>query len=113
MLKQFEQYLTDKDWHEVQAGIEVKLVAKDDGNETFILARSRNRQEKEKAIHERFIERMEAALHKLKSSIDSGRLKDITDAYRRLGRLQQRYWRAASAFEIQLHQFKIPSAKNA
>ena len=27
MLKQFERYLIDKDWHEVQEGVEVKLMA--------------------------------------------------------------------------------------
>jgi transposase len=112
MLKQFEQYLTDKDWHEVGAGVEVKLVTGDDSNETFILARSKDRQEKERAIHERFIERMEAALDKLKASIDSGRLKDLADAHRRLGRLQQRYWRAASAFEIRIAPIQNPVRKN-
>jgi len=40
MLRRFEQYLTEKDWHEVQAGVEVKLVPGPDGEETFVLARS-------------------------------------------------------------------------
>ena len=102
MLKRFEPYLTDKDWHEVQAGVEVKLVTTDNGQETFILARSRDRQEKEKAIHQRFLERMEGSLLKLQVSIDSGRLQNLADAYRRLGRLQQKYWRAAGAFEINI-----------
>jgi transposase len=43
MLRQFEQYLVEKDWQEVQAGVEVKLVPGPDGQETFILARSRDR----------------------------------------------------------------------
>jgi len=108
MLKQFEPYLTDKDWHEVQAGVEVKLATGNNNAETFIIARSKDRREKEKAIHQRFIERMETALDKIKVSIDSGRLKDLADAHRRLGRLQQRCWRAASAFEI--HIAPIPNA---
>ena len=70
----------------------------DNGNETFIIVRSRDRQEKENAIHQRFIERMDAALNKLAASIDSGRLKDLADAHRKLGHLQQRCWRAAGAF---------------
>jgi transposase len=111
MLKQFEQYLTDKDWHEVQAGVEVKLVTADNGSERFIIARSKDRQEKEKAIHQRFIEHMEASLGKLKSSIDSGRLKDPADAHRRLGRLQQRCWRAAGAFEIHIAPIQNPAGK--
>ena len=48
MLKQFEQHLIQKDWHEVQAGVEVKLVPGPDGAETFILARSADRREKER-----------------------------------------------------------------
>jgi transposase len=110
-LRQFEKYLTDKDWREVQAGVEVKLVAGDNGDETFILARSRDRQEKERAMHQRFIERMETALYKLKASTDSGRLKDMAEAHRRLGRLQQRYWRAASAFEIHIVPIQNPAGK--
>ena len=102
MLKRFEQHLTDKDWHAVQAGVEIKLVTGDNGPETFIIVRSRDRQEKEKAIHQRFRVRMETALNKFQASIDSGRLKDLADAHRRLGRLQQRCWRAAGAFEIHM-----------
>jgi hypothetical protein len=47
MLRQFERYLTDKDWQAVQAGVEVKLVPGPEGTETFILARSADRREKE------------------------------------------------------------------
>ena len=56
MLRQFEQHLTNKDWHEVQAGVEVKLVSGAGGDETFVLARSTDRREKEKAMHDRFLE---------------------------------------------------------
>ena len=59
-LRKFEAALVEqKDWSEVEAGVEVKLVPSPDGEETFILARSAERREKEKAIHERFIQRME------------------------------------------------------
>jgi transposase len=50
MLRQFEEYLTRKDWHEVQEGVEVQLVPGPDGTETFVSARSANRREKEKAM---------------------------------------------------------------
>ena len=100
MLRRFEQYLVDKDWQEVQAGVDVKLVPGPDGTETFILARSADRRKKEQAMHERFCDRMEAGLTKLRASIESGRLKDEGLAQRRLGRLQERYWRAAGAFEV-------------
>ncbi|MBE3098547.1 MAG: IS1634 family transposase [Planctomycetes bacterium] len=102
MLRQFEPYLVDKDWREVQAGVEVKLVPGPDGRETFILARSRDRREKERAMHERFVGRMEEGLKKLAASAASGRLKDAGEAHRRLGRLQERHWRAAGALEVSI-----------
>ena len=102
MLRQFERYLTDKEWHEVQAGIEVKLVPGPDGEETFILARSADRREKEHAMHQRFLDRMEQGLVKLHAAIEAGRVKEEGVAQRRLGRLQERYWRAASAFEVRI-----------
>ncbi|MBM3321621.1 MAG: IS1634 family transposase [Candidatus Eisenbacteria bacterium] len=50
------------DWKTVRAGIEVKLCAGPDGKETFLLCRSAERREKEKAMHERFAARIEAGL---------------------------------------------------
>ena len=113
MLRQFEQHLTDKDWHEVQAGVEVKLVPGPDGDETFILARSADRREKEKAMHERFVERLEEALRKMQSAAESGRLKDEAVANRRLGRLLGQYWRAAGAFEVKIERSRRRKASNA
>ena len=102
MLRRFEQYLTDRGWHEVRAGVQVKLVPGPEGDETFILARSADRQKKERAMHERFLERMEAGLVKLQASAECGRLKDVAIANQRLGRLKERYWRAASAFDVKI-----------
>ena len=102
MLRSFEQHLVDKDWCEVQAGVEVKLVPGPDGTETFILARSADRREKEKAMHERFVARLEAQLKKMKASAERGLLKDADQAQRRLGRVLERYWRAAKAFDVQI-----------
>ena len=109
MLRQFERYLTDKDWHEVQEGVQVKLVAAPEGDEVFILAHSTDRRQKEHAMHERFIDRMAAALQKLQESAASGRLKDLQLAHRRLGRIQQRYWRASSAFDVKIATIKNPT----
>jgi transposase len=102
MLRQFGRHLTEQDWHEVEAGVEVKLVEGPDGREVFVLARSKDRRQKEKAMHQRFLERMEAALQKMQQSAATGRLKDPALAQRRLGRLQQRYWRAARAFDVKI-----------
>ena len=111
MLRQFERHLTNKDWHEVQAGVEVKLVPGPDGTETFILARSHDRREKEKAMHERFIERMEVKLKRMQASAECGRLKDAGVANRRLGRLQGQYWRAAAAFDVKIEPIRRPTGK--
>jgi hypothetical protein len=109
LLRRFEQYLTDKDWHEVQAGVEVKLVPGPAGQETFILARSADRREKEKAMHQRFLERMEVQLQKLQAAAESGRLRDPSVAHQRLGRLKERYWRAAGAFEVRIQALAQPA----
>ncbi|MBM3749105.1 MAG: IS1634 family transposase [Acidobacteria bacterium] len=111
MLRQFEKYLVEKDWHEVQAGVEVKLVPGPDGQETFILARSRDRREKERAMHERFQGRMEDGLRKLAASAASGRLKDAGEAHQRLGRLRERYWRAGGALEVAIAPLEKPEGK--
>jgi transposase len=111
MLHQFERYLTDKDWHEVREGVEVKLVAGPEGNEVFILARSTERRQKEKAMHQRFISRMEVDLRKMQGSAARGHLKDSERAQRRLGRIQQRYWRASSAFDVKIATIKTPADK--
>jgi transposase len=102
MLRKFESALAEGDWHTVQEGVEVKRVAGPDGAEAFVLARSADRRDKEKAMHQRFVERLEAALDKLRVAAQSGRLRDPALANRRLGRLLQRYQRAAAAFEVKI-----------
>jgi hypothetical protein len=102
MLRQFERALLEGEWHTVQEGVEVKLVAGPQDAETFVLARSADRREKEQAMHQRFLERLEAGLHKLRIAADSGRLRDAAVANRRLGRLLQRYQRAAAAFDVKI-----------
>ena len=111
MLKQFERHLANKDWHDVQTGVEVKLVPGPDGHETFVLARSADRREKEKAMHERFLERFEAGLTKLQQVAEKGVLRDAAIAHQRLGRLKERYWRAAGAFEVKVTPIEKPTGK--
>jgi len=82
-----------------------------DGQETFILARSVDRREKERAMHERFIGRFEEGLKKLQAVAASGRLKDAGETYRRLGRLQERCWRASGAFEVSIAPLAEPEGK--
>jgi transposase len=100
MLRRFERQLLEGDWQTVQEGVEVQLVSSPEGSEVFVLARSADRREKEKAMHQRFRDRLETALHKLAAAAASGRLHDPALANQRLGRLLQRYARAAGAFEV-------------
>jgi len=107
MLKRFEAYLLDRDWSEVQEGIEVKLVNSPNGQETFVLCRSADRREKEKAIHERFSERIEAGLSKLDKELKRARKKrDRAVLERRIGRLLGKNSRAAGGFKIEVAEDK-------
>ena len=108
MLRQFEQHLTERDWTTAQEGVEVKLVPGPAGDETFILARSADRRAKELAMHERFTARIEEGLKKLQAAAVAGRLKDETVAGERLGRLKERNWRAAHAFDVTIKKLPQP-----
>jgi transposase len=111
MLRQFERHLTDKDWATVQAGVEVKLVPGPEGEETFVLARSADRREKERGMHERFTQRLQAGLERLQAAAQSGRLKDEGTARERLGRLKEQNWRASHVFDVTVQQLKPPEGK--
>ena len=98
MLRQFEQQLLKEDWKTIRDGLEVKLCNAPDGNETFILCRSRDRAEKEKAMHARFEARIEKGLLQIQESCLKRKNKPLTIA-RRLGRLLGKNSRAAGLFE--------------
>ena len=101
MLKKFEQELLKKDWEEVHPGVEVKKCVSPEGkDETFVLCRSEGRKDKETAILNRFIVRLETGLNNLKEQAEKGRLRDRQKADRRIGRLLERNSRAASLFDI-------------
>jgi len=96
MLKKFERELLGKGWEEVHSGVEVKICPYAEGGETFVLCRSEGRKDKETAILNRFIVRLEAGLGKLKELADKGKLRDRQKAERRIGRLLERNSRAAA-----------------
>jgi transposase len=112
MLRQFERELIDqRDWHTVQEGVDVKQVAGPDGKEVFILTRSADRQAKEQAMHQRFLERLETGLRKLESAMSTGHLQDEGLANRRLGRLLEKNWRATGAFKVRIERLPQPVGK--
>jgi transposase len=53
---------------------------------------------------ERFVKRMEEGLLAMDKSARSGRLKDAAIAHQRLGRLQEKNWRAAACFEVKIEE---------
>jgi transposase len=101
MLKKFEQQLLEQDWETVQNGVEVKICSSPEGaDETFVLCRSAGRKEKENAILNRFVARLEASLSKLVQQADAGKLKDRQKVERRIGRLLEQNSRAAALFTV-------------
>src|SRR5246500_5561261 len=99
-MKQFEEELLKDDWKQVRPEVEVKQAKLPQGEETYILCRTTGRKEKEKAIRERFSNRMEQALSRLAKTISSGRLKDRNKMERRLGRIQANHPSVNDLYEV-------------
>ena len=99
-LKQFEQQLLADDWQQIRQGLEVKLCPSPDGpDEVFILCRSKDRHQKEAAMHRRFEERIERELHKIAVSCQRRPWKkEVID--RRVGSVMAKNSRAAGLFEV-------------
>lgn len=90
-------------WKSVREGVEAKVCPGPDGAECFVLCRSVERREKEKAMHQRFAQRIEQGLGKLtqriehaRSGLERGKLE------RQIGRLLERNTRAAGRYTIEL-----------
>lgn len=104
-LKGLERQLVESGWSEVEPGVEVKSCPGPEGTETFVLCRSQDRREKEKAMHERFAARIQKALEKLAGRLERGRKKvDRSRVERQIGRLLGHNSRAAGGFEIQVEE---------
>lgn len=101
-LKQFEQALLGEDWQQIREGLEVKLCQSAEGEqEVYILCRSRDRREKEAAMHRRFEERIDKELLKIQASCEKrNRKKQVID--RRVGRVLGKNSRAAGLFEVEV-----------
>jgi transposase len=89
----------------------VKLCrAPEDDEEIFILCRSKDRLEKEKAMHERFSARIAQALERLKARIAQSQKPLNRDTLnRQIGRILQRNQRAAARFAIELKDANNPA----
>lgn len=110
MLKKFEQELLKEDWSTIRDGIEVKLCKlpkeddseiSDDITETFILCRSRDRKEKDKAIVKRAADKIAKRLNAMKARCEKQN-RDPLIVSREIGRLLGQNTRAAHLFEVKV-----------
>jgi hypothetical protein len=90
-----------RDWQAVRDGIEAKQCVGPEGIETFVLIRSVERREKERAMHARFARRIEDGLTRLGERLRRARRPlDVRRLERQLGRLLERNQRAAGRYVI-------------
>jgi transposase len=110
-LRRFSKELgEEKDWKRVRDGLEVKLCQGPEGEETFLLCRSTNRQEKERAMYERFARRIVDRLTSLSHRLETARRAvERSDVERQIGRILGQNSRAASAFEVTVEKAERPS----
>jgi transposase len=102
-LKKFEKELLSEDWQAIREELEVQYCPSPEGEEeTFILCRSVARKEKERAIIERYTHNIQSGLEKLRTACQEGRVKKLSVAERRIGRLLQQNKRAAGLFDIKV-----------
>jgi hypothetical protein len=92
-----------KDWRTVRGGVEAKLCTGPDGQETFLLCRSADRREKERAMHARFAKRIEDHLESLGRRLERSRQRLDREAIgRQIGRLLGKNSRAAGRYAIRI-----------
>ncbi len=103
-LRKWARQIADaQDWHAVRDGVEAKQCIGPDGAETFVLIRSVERREKERAMHERFTRRIEDGLARLGRRLQRARRAlDARRLERQLGRLLALNTRAAGRYLIEL-----------
>jgi transposase len=93
-LSEFEVELATRDWQQVREHVEVRSVHR--GEQTYVLARSKDRRAKERAIRRRQLLGLNSELKRLSASVATGRLKNADKVQQRLGRLAERWpmaWR--------------------
>src|SRR3974377_1803450 len=110
-LKKFGCDLAHPDgWRTVHEGVEVQLARHPETDETVILCRSADRRSKEKAMHDKFSRRIEAALERLAArGVRSRNRRDPAVVNRQIGRILQQNQRAAARFTIVLEPDSCPA----
>jgi transposase len=100
-LRRYEAEIATGGWSPLRQGLEVQLCPGPDGSETFILCRSAERREKEKAMHAQAAERLEEGLRHLAQSCAKKPLT-LGVVHERVGRLREKYSRASRLFAVEV-----------
>jgi transposase len=100
-LKRYEQELLKGPWKEIRQGLEVRTVPGESGSETFILCRSADRAAKERAMRQRFEQRIEKGLEVIAKGCVK-RKCDLGVIERRVGRLLGINSRAARLYTVEV-----------
>lgn len=103
-LRKWARQIADaQDWQTVRDGVEAKPCVGPDGAETFVLVRSVERREKERAMHARFCQHIDAGLTSLAHRLSRARrAMERGPVERQLGRLLALNPRAAGRYLIEV-----------
>jgi transposase len=103
-LKKFGSELADANgWRVVHEGVEVKLTRHRETGETVILCRSADRRSKERAMHDKFSQRIQQSLDRLAARIARSKKRlDAAAVNRQIGRILQQNQRSAARFAVAL-----------
>jgi transposase len=103
-LKKWSREIAEaRDWQTVRDGVEAKLCRGPDGTETFLLCRSADRRQKERAMHGRFSKRIEERLASLGRRLAHSRQElDRETIGRQIGRMLAQNSRAAGRYRIEV-----------
>src|SRR5260370_6110248 len=83
--------MVKEDWSEVKAHPQIQLKLVESAGELYVLSRSLNRAEKERAMRLRALHGLGKDLAKLSKTVRSGRVRRRELIYKRLGRLEERW----------------------
>jgi transposase len=93
-LTRFDKQLSQGKWQALEAHAEIVVQQIKRGKVTYLLARSRPRRQKERAIRRRQRRALARALRQLQQTIAQGRLKSRDKILERIGRLKGKYPKA-------------------
>jgi len=108
-LAQFQDQLGRDGWTRLKKNPQVEVKLFEQEKVHYLLARSRPRRKKERAIRRRQRRGLERDLRKLWTLVDSGKLKKRDKILERVGRLKERFPKARPFVEINVTRTKQPS----